>query len=333
MSEGAASRVDRRFNHRQMRDWELVSRSPASNLWCPRDFSAKAVARRAWNAIIEDRLFGHAAELGFYFLFALFPALVCASVVLGMVARSAHLFYDSLLHYLAVVIPPSALATVLQTFNQTAAASSSGKLTFGIVITVWTASVGVSAVQDTLNVVYRVVDRRSYLRARIEAIGLTMVLIATVSLCLASLAGGAAVATWAHLRVADPMLRGAIDILACVCGWAMAAGFLALSFAVTYHWAPGLRRSQWRWFTPGMAAGIAGWLLASGGLRIYLHFFNSYTVIYGSLGAVIILLTWFYLTGLMLLIGAVIDSEIEAAVVNPGIFEDTLPSNALAPTA
>jgi membrane protein len=69
----------------------------------------------------------------------------------------------------------------------------------------------------------------------------------------------------------------------------------------------------WHWLTPGGTIGILGWLLASFGLRIYLHFFNSYSVTYGSLGAVIILLTWFYITGLMLLVGAEINSEIEAA--------------------
>ena len=76
--------------------------------------------------------------------------------------------------------------------------------------------------------------------------------------------------------------------------------------------------------TPGALVGIVGWLAASLGLRVYLHYFNSYAVIYGSLGAVIILLTWFYITGLMLLLGAEIDSEIEAAAaemrkVFPGV--------------
>jgi membrane protein len=92
-----------------------------------------------------------------------------------------------------------------------------------------------------------------------------------------------------------------------------ATGLLALLFALIYYWAPDVQQRQWRWLTPGGAIGIIGWLLASIGLRVYLHFFNSYTAIYGSLGAVIILLTWFYLSGLMLLLGGEVDSEIEAA--------------------
>jgi membrane protein len=86
-----------------------------------------------------------------------------------------------------------------------------------------------------------------------------------------------------------------------------------VSFAVIYYWAPDFRRRTWQWLSPGGSIGILGWLIASLGLRVYLHYFNSYSVIYGSLGAVIILLTWFYTTGLMLLLGAEINSEIEAA--------------------
>lgn len=80
-----------------------------------------------------------------------------------------------------------------------------------------------------------------------------------------------------------------------------------MSFDVLYYWAPDWRKRRWRWLTPGTAFGIAGWLLTSFGFRVYLHFFKSFTEIYGSLGAVIILLMWFYLSGLMLLLGAEID--------------------------
>lgn len=160
----AVSRVDQRLNPRERRIWELVSTSPVANLW-RLEVPVKVVARRAWNAMLEDRLPGHAAELGFYFLFALFPMLFCASAILGLVARSAHQFYFSLLHYLSVVVPSTALGTVLTTFTQTTAASTSGKITFGLATAIWSASVGVSAAQETLNAVYKLVDRRSFLRA------------------------------------------------------------------------------------------------------------------------------------------------------------------------
>jgi membrane protein len=97
-------------------------------------------------------------------------------------------------------------------------------------------------------------------------------------------------------------------------GWLAATGFLSLLFATIYYFGPNVKVSQWRWLTPGSAFGMVGWLLASLGLRVYVHYFNNYSATYGSLGTVIILLTWFYLSGLMLLVGGEINSEIEAAV-------------------
>jgi len=98
---------------------------------------------------------------------------------------------------------------------------------------------------------------------------------------------------------------------------------IALCFAVVYYWAPGVTHRAWRWLTPGGASGILGWLLVSLGFRVYLHYFNFYTVTYGSLGAVIILLMWFYITGFMLLLGAEINSEIEAAAAEKKLSIET----------
>jgi membrane protein len=271
------------------------------------------VASRTWKAVNADRLFGHAAELGFYFLFALFPTLFCASSILGLAARSAHQVYDRLLDYLALVIPTSALGAVLNTFNETTAAASSGKATLGLVAAIWSASVGISAIQDTLNIVYKIEDSRSYFIARLHAIGLTVVLTIIISLGLACLLGGDFIGALAQLGLHDRLLAMAATVAARVMGWTMAAALLDLSFAVIYYWAPDSKKRRWHWLTPGGALGLLGWLLASLSLRVYLHYFNNYSLTYGSLGAVIILLTWFYITGLMLLLGAEINSEIEAA--------------------
>jgi membrane protein len=284
------------------------------------------VAIRTWKSILTDRLFGRAAELGFYFLFALFPTLFCASSILGLAARSADQFYDKLLNYLALVIPTSALGTVLQTFNETTAAATPGKLTFGLIAAIWSASVGISAIQDALNAVYKVQDTRSYLTARIYAIGLTIILTVVVTLILIAMLGGDLVAAVANRCTYNDFLTTAAAFSARLVGWTISAAFLALSFAVIYYWAPDVKARCWHWFTPGGTIGILGWLIASISLRIYLHFFNSYSVTYGSLGAVIILLTWFYLTGLMLLLGAEINSEIEAAAAETRIASLTMRS-------
>jgi membrane protein len=305
--------VDQRLERRQRRIWEIVSHSPLESLWDLQSVPVRVVASRTWKAVRADRLFGHSAELGFYFLFALFPTLFCASSILGLAAQSAHRVYDRLLDYLALVIPTSALGSVLKTFNETTAAASSGKATLGLVAAIWSASVGISAIQDCLNIVYKIEDSRSYFIARLHAIGLTVVLTIIVSLGLACLLGGDFVAALARLGLHDRLLAMAATVAARVIGWTMAATLLDLCFALIYYWAPDSKKRRWHWLTPGGALGLLGWLLASLSLRVYLHYFNNYSVTYGSLGAVIILLTWFFITGLMLLLGAEINSEIEAA--------------------
>ena len=261
----AGSNVDLRLNRHERRVWELVSRSPLRSLWNLQGTPVSVVAKRTWKSVMEDRIFGHAAELGFYFLFALFPTLFSASSILGLAARSAHQIYARLLDYLALVLPTAALGTVLDTFNQTTAASSSGKITFGLIAAIWSASVGISAIQDVLNAVYKIDDTRSYIRARIYAIGLTIVLTVIVSLCLASMFAGDFVGALAVRNIPDHLLALAASIGARVAGWMLATALLALSFAVTYYWAPDLKNRRWHWLTPGGAIGIAGWLLASVG--------------------------------------------------------------------
>jgi membrane protein len=305
----------------QRRVWAMVSSSPLRSLWDLQGIPTRVIVHRTFKAFLADNLLGRAAELGFYFLFALFPTLVSASSVLGLAARSASRIYDNLLAYLSVLIPHSAMGIVLETFNQTTAASSSGKITFGLAAALWSASVGFSAIQDTLNQVYKVPETRPYWKARLSAIAVTLLLSVLVTLLLASMLGGDFFAVIAHHRIAHPSLALLAAAASRTLGWTLATALLILIFAVIYYFAPDVKASRWRWLSPGAAVGIVTWLLASFGLRIYLYFFNNYSVTYGSLGAVIILLMWFYITGLMLLLGAELNSEIEAAATEKRLLE------------
>ena len=299
---------------RRQKIWLYVSRSPMASLWNLEGIPPRVILRNTWNSLFSDNLLGRSAELGFYFLFALFPMLFTACSILGLAARSAPKIYDSLLLYLAIVVPPAALGTVLQTFNQTTAAASSDKLTFGFVAAIWSASVGFSAIQDSLNVVYEVKEARPYWKARLSAIGVTIILSVLMTVILATLLGGDLLAHLVQLRTNSESAAKVITIFLKVFSWAVATALLSLLFAVIYYFGPDVEASRWHWLSPGAAVGIIGWLLASLGLRLYVHLFDAYAIAYGSLGAVIILLTWFYLSGLMLLLGGEINSEIEAAV-------------------
>ena len=318
----------------KQRIWDHVVNSPIHNLWNFQGVAPWAIVKRTAHSFDEDNLLSRAAELGYYFLFALFPTLLSVSAIFGLVVRKGDL-YLKLLNYLSLVVPPDAFKIVLQTFNQTTMSATGGKLIFGLAAALWSASVGFSAIQDTLNIVYKVKETRPYWKVKGAAILVTVLLTAILVLILSSLAGG----SWfshelrSHL---SPHLGLAAGIAVHIVFDAIGAALLVLLFAVIYYFAPDLKNKHWRWFTPGSAIGIAGWFLASIILRVYLHYFNSYSVTYGSLGAVIILLTWFYITGLMLLIGAEINSEIEAAVAEcklkaAGVIPEHATSDAKAP--
>lgn len=244
--------------------------------------------------------------------------LVAATGILGLAAKSATDIYVALIHRIATFIPPSALGIVLETMNQTTKHSTPGKITLGLITALWSASVGVSAIQDTLNAVYKVKEKRSYWKARGEAILLTLVVSVIFTLSLATLLGCDVGAKLVHDRFWGAMF---VAWATRIVGWVVASVLIVLVFSLLYYFSPDLQNRRWRWFTPGTAIALFGWIAGSLALRLYLHWFDSYSVTYGSLGAVIILLTWFYLTGLMLLLGAEVNSEIEAAVAEQCILD------------
>jgi membrane protein len=303
--------------------YDCISWRPLRSLWDLQGVPIRVIARRTWQSAWENNLFGSAAELGYWFLFALFPTLVSASSIVGLAARQASANYDRLLHYMALVIPPSAYGIVYQTFNQITANSNGRKITFGLAAALWAASVGFSGIQDSMNAVYKIKETRPYWKARGGAVIISTLLSLLITAILAMLLASDYFARIARLHIAHHAVADPTVLLIRVLGWTIATGLLALLFAIIYYWAPDVKQRQWRWLTPGGAIGIIGWLLASLGLRAYLHFFNSYSAIYGSLGAVIILLTWFYLSGLMLLLGAEVNSEIEAAATEKRLSTQT----------
>jgi membrane protein len=282
-----------------------------SGLWDLEGVSVKLVLKRTFQAMLSDNLLSRAAEMGYYFLFALFPMLVCASSILGMAARQAATIYDHLLRYLALVVPGSAYTMVIQTFNQTTAYASGGKLTLGLVAALWSASVGFASIQDGMNTVYGVKETRPYWMARGSAILVTVLLGVLASLNLAVLLGGDVLAKMVYLHLWHHALAVSAAVAVHLVQWSVASVMLLLQLSTIYYFAPDLKDKQWQWLTPGAAIAVVGWVVASVGFRAYLHFFNSFSITYGSLGAVIVLLTWFYITGLMMLLGAEINSEIE----------------------
>jgi membrane protein len=291
--------------------WAQVQHSPLFSMWDLHGVSPMLVAKETWAGINEDNLFGRASQLAYSFFSALFPALIAMSSLMGLFAKSSSDLYYTLLNRIGSLIPPSAFSLVVDTFKQTTSASTTGKVTLGVLVALFSASVGISAIQDTLNSVYKVKETRAFWKARLEAIGLTIIVAFIVILALLILfAGDYAAKQVGHLLTRDYGLSVVIQIMT----WVIASLLMTLSFEVMYYACPDVQNRKWRWITPGGVIGLTGWIIGSVGLRIYLHYFNSYSATYGSLGAVVILLLWFYLTGVMILLGGEVNSEIEHAV-------------------
>jgi membrane protein len=301
--------------------WDCVSWRPLHSLWDLQGVPVTVIAKRTVNSFLNDNLFGSAAELGYWFLFALFPTLVSASSIIGLAMRHASDNYDRLLHYMALVIPPSAFGIVLETFNQITVSSNGKKLTFGLAAALWAASAGFSAIQDSMNAVYKVKESRPYWKVRGGAVLISTLLSLLITANLSALLVADFFARVVRLSIPNHLMAIAAVVAIRTAGWILATGLLALLISVIYYWAPDLKQRKWRWLTPGGAIAIVGWVACSVGRRVYLHFFDNYSATYGSLGAVIILLTWFYLSGLMLLLGAEVNSEIEAAATEKQLAE------------
>lgn len=286
-----------------------------SSLWKLGGLRWRELAKRVWKEIQEDEVFGRAAELSYYFLLALIPLLLFLTSVIGLVLGSGTGTRHALFSYLSRVMPPSAFELIDNTMLEVSAASGAGKLSFGILAALWAASNGMGAITQSLNVAYDVKESRPWWKQRLVSVGLTVSLSVLIITALGLVVGGGRIADW----LAQAYSLGSVFAVTWkVVQWPVVLAFMVLAFALIYYFAPDVREQSWQWLTPGAALGVAIWLLVSLGFRLYLHFFNSYSKTYGSLGAVIILMLWLYFTGAAILIGGEVNSEIEHAAAEQG---------------
>jgi membrane protein len=282
----------------------------------------RELCARVWKEINDDDIFNRAAVLGFYFMLALFPLLLFLTALLGLFAQGGTELRNSLLSYLSRVVPVSAYTLIYETVNEITESSGGGKLSFGLLAAIWASSNGMLSIVDTFNEAYHVRESRPWWKSRLVAIALTVALsVLIISALLLVLYGG---------HIADAVSArfgfGAAFTLAwSVLQWVIVLAFVFLAFALIYYFAPNVHCQALRWVLPGMVVGVALWLIASMLFRLYLRYFDTYSTIYGSLGAVIILMLWFYLTGLAMLIGGEVNSEIEHAAARAGVEDAKLP--------
>jgi membrane protein len=286
-----------------------------ASLWKLGGLSWRELGKRVWAEVQGDNVFGRAAELSYYFLLALFPFLIFLTSIIGFVLGSGTGTRHALFEYLARIMPPSAFQLIDNTMTEISTASGGGKLSFGILAAFWAASNGLGAITESLNTAYDLKESRPWWKQRLTAIGLTSALSVLIIGALILVVAGGHIAEWLAATYGfGPVFPLTWKIIQ----WPAVLACMTFAFALIYYFAPDFRKQAWQWLTPGSVIGVVLWLLVSLGFRIYLHFFNSYSATYGSLGAVIVLMLWLYLTGAAVLIGGEVNSEIENAAAKQG---------------
>lgn len=261
---------------------------------------------RVWKRIQADDTFDQAAQLSYYFLFAIFPLLLLLTTLFGLLTKTGSEINENMLSYARQVLPYNAFELMVTTMKEVQAGAGGGKLSFSILATLWAASSGMAGLINGLNRAYQVKETRPWWRARLIAIGLTILLPIFIATALVLVLYGT--------RLAD-LVTGYFGLetyftqLWDVLQWPVAVIFLFIAVALLYRYAPASPLGTWRQDLPGAVIGVVVWLLVSLGFRLYLQFFNSYNRTYGSLGAVMVLLLWLYLSGAAILIGAEVNSE------------------------
>lgn len=249
----------------------------------------------------KDDVLGHAAQLAFYFLFALFPMLIFLTALVAYLPIPRLL--ERLMEYFSQVIPTVAFVLVQQTMSEITRKQRGGLLGVGLIVTIWAASSGLHALIYSLNVAYSVKVMRPWWKDRLLAIALT---IGFSALTLAALSiiffGGNLGAFLANHYQLNRAFQNGWRLLQ----WPMVVFFLLLGLELIYYYAPNLQQ-RWRWFSPGAIFALLLWLMISFGFRWYVVRVANYSLTYGSLGSVMVLMLWLYLTSIAILIGGEIN--------------------------
>jgi membrane protein len=248
--------------------------------------------------------------LSFYLLLSIFPLLLLLIDLLGLLFQSGPGFREVVQVYLARIAPVSASSLVDKTLAEASHNSGPFKLSLQLLFTWLPASQGVLAIIEGLNIAYGVSERRRWWKRYLSAFGLTVVSLLLLASGLLFLIMGGRVSEVLGQRLGYAWFIGAMWQ---VLDWGFFIGFVLIAFNIFYIYGPDVKHRRWRWVMPGTVVGVVLWLIVSFGFRLYLHFMNYYANTYGSIGAVVILMMWFYFFGIAILAGAEVNSEIEKA--------------------
>ena len=264
----------------------------------------KDIFWRTYQQIGEDRLLAVAAGVVFYGLLAVFPAVTALVSLYGLFASPAAI--SDQLALLSGILPDSAVEILREQIGRLIANSAKLGLgfIFGLAVALWSANSGMKAIMDALNVVYEEKEKRGFIKLNLISLAFTLAGIGVLLLAL-----GTVVVLPIALSYLGP--HSATDLLLRLARWPLLIVIVIFGLAVLYRYGPSRREPRWQWISVGSAFAAIAWLVSSALLSWYLASFAHYDATYGSLGAGIGMMMWMWISSIVILFGAQLNSEIE----------------------
>ena len=269
--------------------------------------SWKELLRRTYKETVADNGLGLAAQLAYYFLLALFPTVLCVIALASFLPLQN--FTDEVTSLFGRIAPPEMVTLIREQMARLANGNDGGIFSIGLAGALWSSSAAMVAMVDAMNRAYDIDESRPWWKVRITAVLLTVGLAVFVVLSAGLIVAGP--------QVAD-LLAGSFGFGALftttwkILQWPIAFALVTTGIALVYYYAPDAEQ-DFTWITPGSVLAATLWVIASLGFRFYVVSFGNYEATYGTVTGVILLMLWFYISGLMLIIGAEAAAEIEHA--------------------
>ncbi|HVR61071.1 MAG TPA: YihY/virulence factor BrkB family protein [Polyangia bacterium] len=268
----------------------------------------KTVLKRLYEEYENDGVADSAAALSYYFVFSLFPLLVVVSTLAAYVPPLGNSLW-TLLARVRPLMPGDAMNIIDVQARALVSHAHPRLLTFGLLAALYGASRGVDAVRKALNLAYDVKESRPLWKTELTAFGMTVGGAVLVLLAITALVSGGSAGFWLarHLDVAS-----AYVLVWSWLRWPITAALIMLAMALGFYLLPDVRQ-RFKYITPGSVVATLLWLVATWAFSEYVAHFGNYSVTYGSIGSVIILLTWFYIAGFLFLMGGEVNAILEHA--------------------
>ncbi|WP_257724491.1 YihY/virulence factor BrkB family protein [Luteitalea pratensis] len=269
--------------------------------------SKSELARRTWREVIDDDVLGLAAQLSYYFFLALFPAILFLLALASFFPLSN--LSDDIGRSLGPFVSAQVLGLIQEQLRRLANNQNGGLLTVGVAGALWSSSAALVSIVGALNRAYDIDEGRPWWKVRLVAIGLTLGVAAIVLIALSLVLVGPTVAGWLGQRTG---WGAPFEWAWLVLQWPLVFALVTTGIGLMYYFGPDADQ-DWAWITPGAVAATLLWLVISLLFKVYVSNFTDYEATYGTVGGVIVVLLWFYVSGIAILTGAELNAEIEHA--------------------